>query len=99
MPFSRRDLPSFLSCLEIRRISHDVSASPNPNTSVKAVPKPIAKASRLRKPECKNTTASPNPDVFHRLRRMPRSTLEKPSGNARIPVTLFDQLLKDGAAA
>ena len=47
----------------------------------------IQKYQGFAEPECKSVKASPNPDVVHRLRRMPRSTLEKPSGNARIPVT------------
>jgi len=42
------------------------------------------------RPHRKNSIkASPNLEVFHRLRRVSRSTFEKPSGNAKIPVTLF----------
>jgi len=47
----------------------------------------IQKHQGFAEPECKSIKASPNPDVFRRLRRMPRSTLGKPSGDAKTPVT------------
>jgi len=37
--------------------------------------------------------ASPNPDVFHRLRRTLGSTLGKPSGNAKTSITLLRSCL------
>ena len=49
----------------------------------------IQKYQGFTEPEHKSVKASPNLDVFHRLRRRLRSTLEKPSGNARFPVTLL----------
>src|SRR5271156_3804378 len=47
----------------------------------------IQKYQGFAEPEHKSVKASPNPDIIHRLRRRPRSTLGKPSGNARFPVT------------